>query len=195
MALRFYSTARATPATAAHRLLPLGRSGRFLATATRVRDWNLLPSGHSRWRTLKDGDAHEHPYVAQEGHVVRVRYVAKLDDGVEAARGRLSFRVGSRSDGVCAAIDEGVAGMRLGDQRRIRASPQSVRGTSLAHAPAGEMLEYDVTLTGLVAHRQIYVLDEASSSFSNPFELLADLGKRSLMSLLRVGARLTGTSK
>ena len=47
-----------------------------------------------------------------------------------------------------------------------------------------EMLEYDVTLTGVVANRQIITLEEESKDhYGNPFELLIGLGKRSISAI------------
>ena len=90
-----------------------------------ARDWKMLPSG-SRWCELDSGATNAYQVV--EENVVRVEYVARLDDGAVAASGKLSFRLGSRSSAICAAIDEGVVGMRLGGRRRLRAPPQSSRG-------------------------------------------------------------------
>lgn len=147
------------------------------------REWQTLPSGLARWALLKQGESDAFMVHKSKGHVVRLAYVARLDDGSELAKGTLSFRLGSGSEGVCAALDEAACGMRLGDQRRVRASPQSRRGKALAAAPAGEMLEYDVKLTGAVAQRQIFTLEESASDGLNPFNMLADLGKRTALSL------------
>lgn len=93
--------------------------------ASRNREWNMLPSGQARWTLLKA--AEPDAFQVKEGHVVRMQYVARLDDGRECAKGTLSYRIGSRSDGVCAAVEEASEGMRLGDTRRVRAAPQSRR--------------------------------------------------------------------
>jgi len=146
-----------------------------------VREWQMLPSGLARWASLKDADVDA--FRVKAGHVVRVKYVARLDDGSELAKGILSFRIGSRSGGVCAALEEVCDGMRLGDTRRVRASPQSRRGKALASAPAGEMLEYDVTVTGAVAQRTIMTIEDEASEGANPLSFMADLGKRTVMSL------------
>ena len=46
------------------------------------------------------------------------------------------------------------------------------------------MLEYDVTLTGVVANQQIMTLEgQGSDEDANPFNLLVDLGKRSITAI------------
>jgi hypothetical protein len=59
----------------------------------------------------------------------------------------------------------------------------SRRSKALALAPTGEMLEYDLTLTGVVAQRTIMTIEDQASEGINPFNLLADLGKRSVAAL------------
>lgn len=153
---------------------------RRLSTAA-ARDWQMLPSGLVRWTPLKSGEPDA--FQVKRGHVVRLKYVARLDDGSELSKGTLSFRLGNNSDGVCAAVDEACTGMRLGDSRRVRAAPGSRRSKALALAPTGEMLEYDLTLTGVVAQRTIMTIEDQASEGINPFNLLADLGKRSVAAL------------
>ena len=65
---------------------------------------------------------------------MRFKYVARLDDGSEVARGEPSIRVGSGA--VCEALSTGVVGMRVGDVRRLRAAPTMQRGKALAAAPS-----------------------------------------------------------
>ena len=153
---------------------------RRLSTAA-AREWQMLPSGLVRWTPLKSGEPDA--FQVKRGHVVRLKYVARLDDGSELSKGTLSFRLGNNSDGVCAAVDEACTGMRLGDSRRVRAAPGSRRSKALALAPTGEMLEYDLTLTGVVAQRTIMTIEDQASEGINPFNLLADLGKRSVAAL------------
>ena len=153
---------------------------RRLSTAA-AREWQMLPSGLVRWTPLKSGEPDA--FQVKRGHVVRLKYVARLDDGSELSKGTLSFRLGNNSDGVCAAVDEACTGMRLGDSRRVRAAPGSRRSKALALAPTREMLEYDLTLTGVVAQRTIMTIEDQASEGINPFNLLADLGKRSVAAL------------
>ena len=69
--------------------------------------------------------------------------------------------------------------LRLGDTRRLRAPPQSRRGTRVSLiAPPNEMLEYDVTLTGVVAHMRIMTLDKRSDMSDDPLQMVVDFGKR-----------------
>ena len=96
-----------------------------------TREWKMLPSG-ARWCELETGTSNAYQVVAD--NVVRVEYVVRLDDGAVAANGKLSFRLGSRNPAVCAAVEEAVLGMRLGDRRRLRAPPHSSRGSSLSAA-------------------------------------------------------------
>ena len=86
-----------------------------------------------------------------------------------------SFRVGG--GGVCAAIDDGVVGMRLATAASARA-PNLPRGRALAEALLGEMLEYDMTLTGAVHHMNMVTLDQYGSD--DPIEQLVDYTKRAL---------------
>jgi FKBP-type peptidyl-prolyl cis-trans isomerase (trigger factor) len=137
----------------------------------------VLPSGN-RWRELRsasvdDGEA------TQDGQVVRVEYVVRLDDGtVVCPVIASSFRLGSTSGTVCAALEEAALGMRLGETRRLRAAPRSHRGTRVARsAPTGEMLEYDVTLTGVVNNMQIRTLDDMKMT-DDPLQALVDLAQR-----------------
>ena len=51
---------------------------------------------------------------------------------------------------------------------------------SLAKVPSGEMVEYDVTLSGLVSNRRIVTLDDLVHEEANPLNFLLDLGKRSV---------------
>ena len=136
--------------------------------------WRLLPSG-LRVRHVKSGELGDDP--VDVGQTVRVQYSARLEDGREVVSKLVaSFRVGG--GGVCAAIDDGVVGMRVGDRRRVRAPPNLPRGRALAEAPLGEMLEYDMTLTGAVHHMNMVTLDQYGSD--DPIEQLVDYTKRAL---------------
>ena len=98
----------------------------------------------------------------QAGQVVRVDYQASLDDGTVVASSTASFRIGKPIGRViCAVVEEVVVGMRLGDTRRVRAPPSAPRGRAIFwRAPRDEFLEYDVTLTGVVAQRKILTVDQ-----------------------------------
>ena len=115
-------------------------------SAASKRDWHLLPSGLSHWSQLKAGPE-SNTLPVSEGAIVRVDYIARLDDGSIVAKDRASFRVGNRSAGVCAVIDEGVMGMYLGDCRRMRASPQSSRGPRCEHRHAPVYSSVPIALT------------------------------------------------
>lgn len=164
-------------------LAPRGRS-MVAAGAPRdensTRDWQLLPSG-TRWTELAAGDDPER-FMVQDGQTVRVAYTVRLDDGSELiSQSTASFRIGSGS--VCAALDEGTVGMRLGDRRRLRAPPASRRGKALSDAPRFEFLEYDIALTGAVHHMRIETLDERQTS-ADPLDRLLAVGKRAFERLV-----------
>ena len=74
------------------------------------RDWSTLPSG-SRWCEIRQGGEPE-SFGVQEGQVVRVDYVARLDDGTRVVGSTASFKIGSASSAVCAALEEVVPGMK-----------------------------------------------------------------------------------
>lgn len=152
--------------------------------------WQVLPSG-SRWMELHaSGNSVDHVEPVESGQVVRVEYMVRLNDGTRVGGARTaSFRIGNASSAVCAALEEVAPGMRLGDTRRLRAPPQSRRGTRVdMHSPAGEMLEYDVTLTGYVANRQIVTLDSSGGGSDDPLQRLFEFGR---MHLLRIFASLS----
>ena len=147
----------------------------------------MLPSG-TRWCELRAGGNEGEVPAVQVGQVVRIHYVCRLDDGTRIAGGTASFRLGSRTGAICAAIDDVVPGMHLGDTRRCRAPPQSARGRALFGAPTSEILEYDVTLTGFVSQMRIVTLDdyERATGSDDPLEQLVDYGKRSASSFARL---------
>lgn len=105
--------------------------------------------------------------------------------GTRIAGGTASFRIGQRSGSVCTALEEVVEGMQLGDTRRCRAPPQSSRGRALTGAPPNEILEYDVTLTGIVQHMRIITLDERDPHQDDPLLALVEFGKRQTSNLAR----------
>jgi hypothetical protein len=123
-------------------------------TSSTVQDenakWTVLPNG-VRMQVLERSSHDDRPVT--HGQTVRIAYVARLDDGSECARAEASFRLGQGT--VCEALDQGVIGMCVGDMRRLRASGFLRRGPALAAAPADEVIEYQVQLTGAVHHMQI----------------------------------------
>ena len=104
-----------------------GRVSLVRALSSQAREgWRLLPSG-LRVRHVKSGELGDDP--VDVGQTVRVQYSARLEDGREVVSKLVaSFRVGG--GGVCAAIDDGVVGMRVGDRRRGAANLP--RGRALA---------------------------------------------------------------
>ena len=90
-----------------------GRISLVRALSSQAREgWRLLPSG-LRVRHVKSGELGDDP--VDVGQTVRVQYSARLEDGREVVSKLVaSFRVGG--GGVCAAIDDGVVGMRVGDR-------------------------------------------------------------------------------
>jgi len=150
----------------------------------------MLPSG-TRWCELRAGGNESAEGTVEDGQVVRIDYVCRLDDGSRVAGGSASFRLGKRSGVVCHAIEEVVPGMGLGDTRRCRAPPASTRGHALASAPSSEILEYDVTLTGFVRHMKIVTLDEddRASGSDDPLDALVSFGRRSFSAFARAMSR------
>jgi hypothetical protein len=138
-------------------------------------DWELRASG-LRVRRMSSGDQDD--VRAKRGQTVRVAYCARLDDGTEIARATTSFRLGSGA--VCEALDDGVAGMCVGDRRRLRAPPGLRRGKAI-DAPANEIIEYDVQLTGMVQHMRIVALEEPGSD--DPLQAMWDFSKKQLSKL------------
>ena len=71
----------------------------------------------------------------------------------------------------------------------MRAPPQSRRGARVALlAPANEMLEYDVTLTGVVAHMRIMTLDNKGDPSDDPLQALVDFARRLPRTLTRLAS-------
>ena len=173
---------------------PLSAPVRGLAYNGTSRNWAMLPSG-TRWCELTAGGNDSDATPVQESQVVRVHYVCRLDDGSSLVDSTASWRLGTRSSAVCAALDEVVPGMRLGDTRRCRAPPQSARGRALAGAPQNEILEYDVTLTGYVSQMKIHTLEERGPHDDDPLMALVEFGKRQTASLAKTLTALTRSSK
>jgi len=138
------------------------------------RGWKTLPNTGSLWRSLYSLESPDEPGAASPvklGQVVRVDYTASLDDGTVVATSTASFRVEPPSGRVlCAAIEEAVPGMRLGDTRRVRSPPSARRGRALWRAPHDEFIDYDVTLTGIVAQMKILTVDRKHLLLQRPAE-------------------------
>lgn len=138
------------------------------------RGWKTLPNTGSLWRSLYSLESPDEPGAASPvklGQVVRVDYTASLDDGTVVATSTASFRVEPPSGRVlCAAIEEAVPGMRLGDTRRVRSPPSARRGRALWRAPHDEFIDYDVTLTGIVAQMNILTVDRKHLLLQRPAE-------------------------
>ena len=96
---------------------------------------------------------------------------------------------------MCAALDEVAEGMRLGDTRRVRAPPNSARGRKLDGAPPNEILEYDVTLTGVVQHMRIMTLEERDPVAEDPLLALVEFGKRQTSSLAKKLGLVSGSEE
>eukprot|EP00308_Calcidiscus_leptoporus_P017957 CAMPEP_0119370988 /NCGR_PEP_ID=MMETSP1334-20130426/17255_1 /TAXON_ID=127549 /ORGANISM="Calcidiscus leptoporus, Strain RCC1130" /LENGTH=188 /DNA_ID=CAMNT_0007388173 /DNA_START=162 /DNA_END=728 /DNA_ORIENTATION=+ len=162
--------------------MPVGCLRLHLAAATLARslssssDWQTLPGG-VRMKHISDGGQGDYP--VKEGQTVRITYVARLDDGSICARGTSSFKIGHNA--VCAALEHGIVGMRIGDRRRLRVAAYSPRGALLASVPEGEVVEYNVQLTGAVHHMQIVTLQNEGDD--DPLQMFWDFTKRSLVSL------------
>jgi hypothetical protein len=149
------------------------------ACASSSAEWRLCSDGLTRWRTLRAAAASAAGTEVERGQVVRVRWAvsAEADGGIPIVpRTQSSFRAGHGSSSVCAALDLGVVGMRLGETRQFRAPPQARRGHLLEGAPR-EILQYDATLTGVVQHMQIRTLEQEQAS-DDPLQMAVDAGKR-----------------
>jgi len=159
---------------------PFAHGRRWRHTSSTVQDesgeWTVLPNS-VRMQVLEHSDHDDRPVT--HGQTVRIAYVARLDDGKECARAEASFRLGQGT--VCEALEQGVVGMCVGDVRRLRASGYLRRGPALAAAPAGEMIEYQVQLTGAVHHMQIITIPRAGSD--DPLQAIWDFSRRSILSV------------
>ena len=97
---------------------------------TASKEWQTAAGG-LRVRTVSLGEQGDAP--VESGQTVRVEFAARLDDGSEVAHAVKSFKLGSSS--VCAAIDQSVVGMRVGDRKKLRAPTHMSRGPLLADVP------------------------------------------------------------
>lgn len=109
------------------------------------------PSG---WKRLEAGlEAEElgggSGVVASKGSRVRVKYVGKLTSGRQFDAGSISFKLGAGE--VIRGWDRGIAGMRVGQRRRLRIAPQLAYGPRGAppDIPPNATLLFDVELLGL----------------------------------------------
>ena len=111
--------------------MALRGAGRLRGLCTAGSDWQNLASG-LRMRKVSLGDQDDEPVVT--GQAVRVEFAVRLDDGSEVAHAVKSLKLGNGN--ICAAIEEGVVGMRVGDRRKLRAPPFMKRGPLLDKAPS-----------------------------------------------------------
>ena len=88
---------------------------------------------------------------AEDGDIVTIRYVVKLESGAVALSDeQYSFELGANS--VIAGIDETVRGMRLGGQRVILCPPQKHWGRAgygNGRIPPNETLTIDIQLKAI----------------------------------------------
>ncbi len=145
--------------------------------------WRTLPDGLTRWRQLETAGSFADGTDVQEGQTVRVDYVVRGDgDDGTLFESQASYRAGGGSHTVCACLDVGVVGMRLGDTRRLRVPPHGRRGHAVEAAglPTDGFLEYDAKLTGVVQHMRIRTLEEEErpTAMDDPLRALVDAGKR-----------------
>jgi FKBP-type peptidyl-prolyl cis-trans isomerase len=91
--------------------------------------------------------------AARQGDKVAVHYTASLADGTQFASSRdknepLVFTVGGR--GIVKGMSQGVAGMKVGEKRRLVVPPSLAYGErSSATIPANSTLVYEVELLGI----------------------------------------------
>eukprot|EP00966_Prymnesium_polylepis_P025388 585394-Prymnesium_polylepis.2 len=95
------------------------------------KEWQNTANG-LRIREVAQGDQGDEPVMT--GQAVRVEFAARLEDGREVAHAVKSFKLGNGS--VCAAIEQAVVGMRVGDRKKLRAPSYMNRGPLLADVPS-----------------------------------------------------------
>ena len=118
---------------AGRRLTPMVRVLRRSAYNGAQRDWQLLASG-SRWCEIRKGGEPD-SFEVQPGQVVRVEYIAKLDDGTRVVGSTASFKLGNASPAVCTAVQEAVPGMRC-EFRRTDSPPPAWRVDAFVFDPS-----------------------------------------------------------
>ncbi len=102
-----------------------------------------------KYETIKQGTGPE----AKTGQRVKVHYTGTLDDGkqFDSSRGRgepFSFVLGERQ--VIIGWEEGVAGMKVGEQRKLTIPPKVGYGeTGKGDIPPNATLHFDVELMGV----------------------------------------------
>lgn len=88
---------------------------RAASSSTDGAGWGLCSDGLTRWRQLEAAYGADDTEVVK-GQAVRVAFEVRAEDGATLLKTQLSYRAGNGSSGVCAALDLGVVGMRLGDK-------------------------------------------------------------------------------
>lgn len=102
-----------------------------------------------KYETVKEGTGPE----AKVGQKVRVHYTGTLDDGTkfDSSRDRgepFSFTIGKHE--VILGWDEGVPGMKVGEQRKLTIPPAAGYGASgQGKVPANATLHFDIELMGV----------------------------------------------
>lgn len=86
--------------------------------------------------------------AAKNGDRVAVHYTGTLEDGsqFDSSEGRepLEFVVGSGQ--VIKGFDDGVRGMKVGEEKEVRIPPEDAYGTSGGHPLAGKTLIFKIKL-------------------------------------------------
>jgi len=106
------------------------------------------PSAIVHIETLKEGSG----VAAQSGDVVTVNYIGRLTDGTKfdssIDRGQpFTFTLGSGQ--VIEGWDQGIAGMKVGEERQLTIPPSlayGAQGTSDGSIPPNATLIFDVTM-------------------------------------------------
>jgi FKBP-type peptidyl-prolyl cis-trans isomerase len=105
-----------------------------------------------KYETLKEGNGEE----ATSGSKVKVHYVGTLEDGKEFDSSRkrgepFTFTIGS--GGVIQGWDEGVAGMKVGERRKLIVPPSAgYKDKAQGEIPPNSTLVFDIELLGVESH-------------------------------------------
>ncbi len=100
--------------------------------------------GGVKYETVKAGDGPQ----AKAGQKVNVKYVGTFENGTEFDSGNYPFRIGV--DSVIAGWHEGIAGMKVGETRKLVIPPDKAYGAAgRGEIPPNTTLHFQVELQGI----------------------------------------------